>query len=427
MAEDLEERVARFVADRGLFDPADALLLMVSGGADSMCLLHLVRRYSDGPVTVLTMDHGLRPEAADEVRTVTAACDALGVDVIARRLDLVAGPSLQARAREARYACARAVAAEGGHDHLVTGHTASDQAETVLFRLARGTGRDGAVGMRPGGAVVRPLLCATRDETRRWCAENGVAFHDDPSNGDRAYARTRVRHDLLEALRTVHPGAERAVARFAERLDDEAAVLGPLVDAAWSRVAGGTGLVCSRLLEEDPAIRRLLVRRLLSDATISSDACRVDQAIRLASAGRGWTDAPGGRFGVWRGELIADPAGVAPPGDVELSVPGEICFGDRMIRASRVMAELPRADRVDVVVGDQLTVRGVRPGDRIALAGGGHQAVGRLLGASGVPASRRPSVPVVASGGHVVWVSGYRAGVDVIAPPGTPATRLELL
>lgn len=427
MALPIEERISRFIAERDLIRPSDALLLMVSGGADSMCLLHVMTRIHSGRIGVLTFDHGLRPDAFHEVELVRAAGDALGVPVITRRLGLAPGAAVQQRARDARRDEARRVAAAEGFDRIVTGHTATDQAETVLFRIARGTGRDGAVGMRAQGAVTRPLLAVSRDETRGWCAANGVVYVDDPSNDDTRFARARVRSGLLPALLDVHPGADRAVTRFAELLDDEGALIGALVDAASARCATATGLDLERLRHEDVPLQRLLVRRLLADAGIAADAVWVREALALARRGNGSRDVEGGRITVWRGELVAEAVASPPPDPVRLGVPGEVRYGDRIIRASRSVAEAPDPDRVDLRIDGALTVRGPHPGDRIALAGGGRQAVGRLLAAAGVPADRRPSVPVVACGGHVVWVSGYRAGVDVLAPPGTPATRLELL
>ncbi len=427
MAEPIEERISRFIAERELIRPSDALLLMVSGGADSMCLLHVMARIHRGRLGVLTFDHGLRPEASEEVDLVLASGEALGVPVIARGLGLAPGAGLQERARVARRDEARRVAADEGFDRIVTGHTASDQAETVLFRIARGTGRDGALGMRADGPVTRPLLAVTRDETRAWCAANGVAYVDDPSNDDPRYARARVRRGLVPALLDVHPGADRAVTRFAELLDDEGALIRSLVDAAQARCVTPAGLDIARLGDEEVPVRRLLVRRLLSDAGIAADAVWVREALELARRGTGGRDVEGGRITVWRGELVAEAIASPPADPVRLRVPGEARYGDLVIRASRAVADAPRPDRVDLRIDGALTVRGPRPGDRLALAGGGHQPVGRFLSSAGVPASRRPSVAVVACGRHVVWVSGYRAGADVLAPPGAPATRLELL
>jgi len=426
MRDALIDRVASHVAGRALIPPGAPVLALVSGGADSMCLLHALTRFHDGRVGVLSFDHGLRPESADEAGAVVAEARRLGCDGWVEPLAVAPGPGVQARARDARRAAARRVARTHGFDLIATGHTASDQAETVLFRLARGTGRTGAIGMAASGAVVRPMLVVTRDETREWCRRNGVMFVDDPSNTDPAHARTRVRHDLLPALRAVHPGAELAVARYAELVDDEAAVLAPLVDAAWRRCLRDDGIDVAALAREAVAMRRLVVRRLLSGAGVACDRVWVERSLELAATGAAGFDAPGAHVHVWRG-ILRVAAGVTAPSPAVLGVPGDVVFGGARLAARPAVARAPVARRVDVLVEGPFEVRSPAPGDRIALAGGGRQGVGRLLAAAGVPADRRPLVPVVAMGERVVWVSGYRADVTLVAPPGASATRLELL
>src|SRR5690242_18661232 len=209
---------------------------MVSGGADSLCLMHLLARLHDGPVDVLAVDHGLREGSAAEAAGVAAAAGGLGLTAHVETLGLPAGPGVQARAREARLSAARRIAAREGHAVIATGHTASDQAETVLFRMARGTGRTGALGIAArNGDLVRPLLVLEAHETRAWCAAHGLEPVRDPSNDDPRHARARVRHGLLPALAAVHPAAGRHVAALADALRDEAELLAPLVDAAWAR------------------------------------------------------------------------------------------------------------------------------------------------------------------------------------------------
>lgn len=424
MADTLLDRVAEHIAARGLLPAGASVLALVSGGADSMCLLHVLTRLHDGPIGVLTFDHGLRARSADEAVGVAAAAAALGCRAWVKRLDVAPGPGVQARARDARREATAQVAGRHGFDVVATGHTATDQAETVLFRLARGTGRDGAVGMSAAGPVIRPLLVITRAEARDWCRREGVAFVDDPSNDDPTYARSRVRHDLLAGLRAVHPGAEVAIARHAELLDDEAAVLRPLVAAAWDRCGHDGGLDVAALAAEDQAMRRLVVRRLLAAAGVPADRVWVERALALATSGGG-LDVPGARVYVWRGVLFADPA-APPPRAAQLDVPGCAVFGRHRLHAFASTAATPTPDRVDVRITGPLEVRSPQPGDRIALAGGGHQTVGRLLAAAGVASHRRSAVPVVVAGRQLVWVSGYRADVTLLARPGEPATRLEL-
>lgn len=394
-----------------------------------MCLLHVMREVHDHPVGVLTIDHGLRPEGAAEAAAVARAAQDLGCAAHVVQLGLRAGPSLHERARDARREAAHALAAREGFAAIAVGHTASDQAETVLFRLARGTGRTGARGMAPAvGKLVRPLLGVVRAETRAWCREHGITFVDDPSNANRAFARVRVRHDLLPMLGLVHPGAERHVAAFADRLRDEDTLLNELVDLAWHRCASGEGLLVDVFHAEAPALRALLVRRLIDRAGLPGEAqeARFVERILEIARGGGSTQIPGGAALVERGTLLVEPPPAPAPPAVELPVPGVARFGPARVHARPGVAGLPNATTVAVTNGEPLVVRSPLPGDRVALAGGGHQAVGRLLSSAGIPARRRPQVPVVAMGNRVVWVAGHRADPRNLAPVGTPATILTL-
>jgi tRNA(Ile)-lysidine synthase len=420
--------VAEHCRRHDLLPSGRPVLAMVSGGPDSTCLMHLLARLHDGPVAVLTVDHGLRPEAAGEADAVLEAAAALGLPATVARLGLAPGPGAPARAREARMAAAERAAAAAGAARIATGHTAGDQAETVLFRMARGTGRSGALGMAPRrGAWIRPLLRVAPAETRAWCAEHGIATVADPSNRDPAYARTRVRDGLLPALRAVHPGAERHVAALADALRDEAALIAPLVEAGWARCADGAGIDAAALLAEPPPLARLLVRRLLERAELSLDAEAVARALDVAAEG-GAVDLPGGRVARERGRLVAiGAAAPAPaPAPAPLDVPGAAAFGQALVRAERGPAGRPAPDRVAVAVDGPLVVRAPAPGDRLPLAGGGHQAVGRLLAAAGVPARSRSLVPVVATPDRVVWVAGHRAAPDLLAPPDGAGVVLRL-
>ena len=427
MTSDLLTSVRAYADRNALLPRGVRVLVLVSGGPDSMCLMHVLRELHDGPIGVLTVDHGLRPESAAEVELVCAAAHALDLPVHVERPSLSPGSALQERARAARRTAAVAIARTHGYAHIATAHTASDQAETVLFRIARGTGRTGAAGMAPrDGAWIKPLLCATAEATRVWCRERDIAVVDDPSNRDLRWSRSRVRHELLPALERIHPGAAAATARFADQLRDEADALQPVIDAAWGRAAATHGLDCRLLAAEHPAIARLLVRRALADAGVAPDARWIDRALALARAGTGEVDAPGGRIGVAHGTLYAEPAPQPAPPEATLPIPGSATFGRLRLAATRDRAGDPAAHRVGVRVTGPLIVRAPAPGDRIALPAGGHQAVGKLLAGAGVPLARRPRVPVVVDAGRVVWVAGYRADPTLLAPPDAPATVLEV-
>jgi len=271
---------------------AGPVLVLFSGGRDSTCLLDLAIRHA-GPVSALHVNYGLRAEAAGDQAHCAALCARLGVPLAvehaARPAD--APGNLQAWARDVRYAAGARVAGERGA-RLAVAHTATDQAETILYRLAASPGRRALLGMEPrSGRLVRPLLQATRAETAAWCRDRGLRWRDDATNDSHQYARGRVRTTLVPALRTVHPGAERNVVRTAELLRDEAEVLDSVVDTA---LAGRDRIATGHLAMLPRALARLVVRRLAEQAT--GELCaraggRVDDILAL---GDGRLDLGGG-------------------------------------------------------------------------------------------------------------------------------------
>jgi tRNA(Ile)-lysidine synthase len=232
---------AKALAAAGAPAGGDAVAVAVSGGADSLALLHALRALA-GPrgwrLAVLTVDHGLRPGSAADAAFVADHAKALGLP--ARVLTLApgdlephrdAGP--EAAARAARYGALWPAADELGCSWLATGHTLDDQAETVLLQLLRGAGPDGLAGMAVRtGRLLRPLLGARRAETRAACAAIGLAWREDPTNADDTPLRNRVRTQLLPLLEDLRPGATKTLARTATLAADERAWLDPLVAEA---------------------------------------------------------------------------------------------------------------------------------------------------------------------------------------------------
>jgi tRNA(Ile)-lysidine synthase len=247
----------------GLLPAGADVVVLLSGGRDSVCLLDVAVELGCS-ARALHVNYGLRAEADDDEVHCRALCERLGVALAVHRASRPedASGNLQAWARDVRYAAATEMAAG---EIVAVGHTASDQAETVLYRLAASPGRRALLGMQPrSGHLVRPLLTVTREETGAWCRARGLAWRDDATNASDAFARSRVRHGLLAALEAVDPRAAANVVRTAELLREEAEVLDVVVDTA---LAGRDRVSLLYLADLPPALARLIVRRLAEAAT----------------------------------------------------------------------------------------------------------------------------------------------------------------
>jgi tRNA(Ile)-lysidine synthase len=252
---DLIERIR----DGGLLARGRPVLVLLSGGRDSVCLLDLAVRLADD-VEALHVNYGLREAADADQAHCAALCERLDVHMHVHRAGVPAG-NVQAWARAERYAAARRI----GRGDIAAGHTASDQVETVLYRLAASPGRRALLGMRErDGRVVRPLLGVTRADTAAHCRARGLAWREDESNP--TSARGRIRAELLPALRSLHPAAEQNILRTLELLRDEAEVLDSVLDAALADA--GDPPAAAALKELPPALRRLAVQRLAGGAAI---------------------------------------------------------------------------------------------------------------------------------------------------------------
>jgi tRNA(Ile)-lysidine synthase len=385
---------------RGLSGP---VVVLLSGGRDSVCLLDLAVRLA-GPVIALHVNYGLRESADGDEAHCAALCEQLGAPLVVHRPGPPEG-NLQAWARAERYG-----AAERLDGLIATGHTASDQVETVLYRLAASPGRRALLGMpERDGRLVRPLLACTREETAAHCRERGLAWREDPTNEDPAFARNRVRHGLLPALRALHPAAEQNVLRTLETLRDEAAVLDELVVPEPD---------VARLAALPPALRRLTLQAMAGGRPIGARANEI-----LALGAQGGTAAldlgDGLRAVVEYGRLRFDHAGPPPaPAPARLAVPGRTPYGD-----GELVCEVGDGPLDADALEPALEVRPWRAGDRMRPAGG-TRTLQDLFTDRKVPRERRPHVPVVVSGDEIAWVPGVATGARFAA---TEATRRRAL
>lgn len=283
---------------RCTFPPAGTpLVCAVSGGADSLALLVLAVA-AGCDVTAVHVDHGLRPESAGEAGVVAEAAARYGARFRSVKVDIGAGGNLEARARVARRAALPAGAA--------TGHTADDQAETILLNLLRGAGLDGLAGIRLG--ATKPILFLRRSETHALCSAEGLVPVQDPSNADPAFRRNRVRHELLPLLGDV---AERDIVPVLVR---QAALLREEADLLDQLSAGIDSTDAGALAGAPPALARRALRALLGDRDHPPSSAAVERVMAVARGEATACEVEGGRrVARSRGRLHIDSATATDP------------------------------------------------------------------------------------------------------------------
>lgn len=415
--------VLRTIRRRRLLGASDHVLVALSAGPDSTALVAVLAALRDAgeiaSVSALHVDHGLRHGGAEDAACASSVCARLGVPFSSVRVTVRPG-NVQAEARRARYAALREEAARAGATRIATGHTRTDQAETLLLRLLRGAGARGLSAIPPRrGVVVRPLIDRSRAEGLAFLESLGLAWRDDPTNATPRFARNRLRQTVWPALIALAPAAERAIARAADlaRADERA------LSAQARSLVGPEGAVTLADLARAPlAVRRRAVRAVWRTAAgrVSLEAHHVDAILALARRGRpGRMALPGGlearaRYGSLEIVRAATPSRAAP---LDLAVPGPGTYSV----PSRGFVEV-RAARADEVPWP-LALRHRRPGDRFRPDGGrGNRKLKSWLIDRKVPREERDGLLVLAAGERVVAIPELSAVAEGLGPAGAGLT-----
>lgn len=427
---------------------------MISGGADSSVLLTgLASELGGGKLVALHVNYGLRPTADEDEALVRRLCEELGVELEVERASAPEG-NVQAWARELRHRRARSIKEQRDLDWIAVGHTRSDQVETVLYRLAASPGSRPLIAMPPSsGPVIRPLLELSRRQVRRIAEVLLPEWAEDESNTDLAFARSRVRHEVIPALERINPGAERNVARTRRELEEDEDALVAQAEAALADAEAdrGPGVAAGPFLGQHPAIARRMLRLLAESDLRRPVAVSPELAVLALRLAR---DTEGGRIDLGGGDqLVVESARLRiEPADADLRPPdpvplvtteGETRFGDWEIisahtteREARSAFGNPWSAFLDLEglaawpapggAGAPL-VRAWRSGDRIEPLGmSGSKALQDVFTDSLVPSSRRRAWPVLALGGEVIWVPGLsRSRHLLIGGPDKPVLRLQ--
>jgi tRNA(Ile)-lysidine synthase len=407
--------------------------------------LHFLRRFPY-PLLVAHFNHRLRPAADSDAEFVWEAARVLDLPFVSDSADVAAhardaGQSLEQAARELRYRFLFRAAREAGAQAVATGHTADDQAETVLMHFLRGAGLSGLKGMPPRVLLpvfdaeiplVRPLLTWTRADTEAYCHKHGISYLTDATNADTTYFRNRLRHQLLPELQHYNPQIRQTLAKTAHALQGDYELLDELVEAAWRKSLRetGDGFVAferSRLTGLSPALRRNLLRKAAFALQPGLRDVDFDALERAAALRPGSTDVAGGlAVLVEAATVFVLTSGVELPSAEWPQVPvsseqlavisGENPLGNGWILTCELTDNCSLStDNWSAALDAGLTegrleVRRFRSGDRLEPLGMSHQSikVADLFINEKIPQRARKNWPLVCVDDEIAWVPGLR-------------------
>ena len=475
-AGDIERAVRDALLRSQVLRPGGTLVVATSGGADSLCLLHVLHRISaefGQSLHVAHLDHMLRGgESMADARFVHALAESLGLPCTVESRDAAAFRdahrcSLEEAAREVRYAFLLDVARAAGAAAVATGHTRDDAVETVMLHILRGTGVHGLRGLEPvsrfpqsaGDAagetpplLLRPLLEVSRSETMDYCRSLGLMPREDSSNLAMAHLRNRIRLELLPSLRQLNPRVDDALLRLAGIAAEDDDCISSTAHELWERGAvvseDAVTFPLDLFLASPPAVQSRLVLETMTRLSGSARDVALGhvEAVRdIASGPTGKrVDLPGGV--TWRRERSSLRAflrkteerelrATMPESPLELAVPGEVPVPGGRIAASlgesvHCAETSPYVAQLDAALtGDRLLVRRRRPGDRFRPLGmAGEKKLQDLMVDAHIPVDERDGIPIVCSTSHIVWVAGWRIDDRVKTTASTQRVlRLEFV
>ncbi|MBN1543578.1 tRNA lysidine(34) synthetase TilS [candidate division KSB1 bacterium] len=457
---DFAWRVQSFCRRHDLFARGARVLVAVSGGVDSVVLLHVLKQLgvdADWHLIAAHLDHGIRgAESAQDAEFVRDLTLCRQVELVEEKADVPAycrekGLGIEAGARAVRLDFLYRIADEQRCDVIALGHHADDQAETVLLNLLRGSGVRGLKGMRPRrGKIVRPLLFARRQEIEAYAAENDLNFCIDASNRDLSFRRNRIRHELLPSLtRDYNPNLVRVLARTAELFGDLDAYL---VQSGYSAfrscclVRDGEKIVLDidRFLAYFDILQNYILAaafHALTGHRLQLSGAELDQLRRMLHKRQSHKCLRlrnGLLLHAEASHLLIDRADSKSIDPITLDGPGAIRFGSAFIL--EIMTDAPSFQRIrnntdrrrEWIDAEKITwplcIRSVAAGDRFFPVNlGGSKSVADFFIDAKVPYHRRRKVPLVFSGNRLVWIAGYRLDERFkVAESTQKILRLEL-
>jgi len=452
--------VLAFIKEHRLLVPGEPLVVAVSGGPDSVCLLHLLANLKEPSLKlyVAHLNHKLRPEADDDARYVKARAKKLNLPATIEARDVKSHQkkhrqTLEEAARAVRYQFLSEVAQNIGASRVAVAHTRDDHIETILLHIVRGSGTRGLKGLEPlsklrcqyGGVItiVRPLLEASRNETLDYCAEYKLNPRLDTTNLSLSPLRNRVRHQLIPLLKSYNPAVGEALLRLGQIAGDDAAHLLAEAQKLWPKIAeeSNDGIAFHRQkfdrlgVVPQRYLLRLALEKMVGDLKDIENRhlSELMQKVLGQPAGKKINLPYGvtflGDYDRYRFVRNIDNLTRYPEldGEVTLTIPGTTRFSGWRFTASVISLEKMKKDADPFTAyfdldraGKDLVIRSRRRGDRFEPLGlGATKKVGEFMISAKVPAYQRDRVPLVISKNGSIWLVGYRTDERVKVTSGT--------
>lgn len=399
-------KLTAFIRRYEMVNPGDTVVCAVSGGADSMALLwamYLLKDKLQIHLSAAHFNHRLRGEESDRDEAFVADfCKGYGIPFVAGSSDVISGPKgLEAAAREARYAFLRRLPGK-----IATAHTASDNAETVLLHLVRGTGLKGLGGVTPvNGNVIRPMLSVTREEVLAFLEEYSVPFVEDSSNAGDDFLRNRLRHHIIPLLKKENPSLSQNLSAMALRLRQDEWALDTIAREKYTeRVAD--------LLALQPAIRSRILAKFLVDAGVKEpEAAHIAalEGLLVSPKPSAKAEFPGGVTIARNYDVLETVQNSERLSAQELK--DSVAVGGFRISCSVNTQQEQTTESFGIIPQGKIIVRSRQEGDTIRL-NAGTKSLKKLFIDKKIPASVRNSIPVIADDAGVLGIAGIGANVD---------------
>ncbi len=395
------------------------VLVAVSGGADSVALLHsLVEADLGLKLAVAHFDHGLRHGSIEDSTLVMELAEKLGLEFFVRRWR--GSLSGEAAAREARYRFLRKLASEEGFTRIALGHTIEDQVETVIVNFTRGSGLDGLGGMSTlDGLLWRPFLNITHRHLREFLTNRGLGWNEDPSNEDRSISRNLIRHEVLPLLSKINSEVIANISRstlilrrqreYLREVGEEIADKARLTEGPWGTVYSLAPLERSKEAALFEALRALWANAVGWRGYLTST--HLEEMVQLVRGTneQGAVDLPH-RWRIrrsWNKICLSQPLAVPkPPVPLEIESPGRWAWGEYTVQLKKNSV---KSEYGSLAVSEKtlpLVLRTREPGDTLRLAGTGTKKLKKLFAEARIPSWERSFRPVVADDEGVLWIPG---------------------